>query len=435
MPLFVIATLGYCYYCFRNLQLSVKRTLIPYTLGMLLLGISTCCTGSLFLQIFNFIGILFLLFCMLLEQFCNVKNWTITKYVFSLGNTVGGTISTISDFFSDMNCYRKTRTNARNKKLGFILLGIGISIPFLILIIALLCSADAVFADTISHLFDFDFHFGDIIRILCVLILVLLISYCTLRFLNKRTLTEEVSDLRNFEPLIANTILSLTSSLYLFFSFIQILYLFIGNMELPEGYTYAQYAREGFFQLLAVCILNVILVLFFLACFKENLLMKVLLTVISCCTYIMITSSALRMCMYIASYHLTFLRLFVLWTLLVLAILLGGILVLIYRPHFPMFRYMLVTVTSCYICFSFAHPDYWIAKYNLSPERAEHSLLETDTEYLCGLSTDAAPAIASCEEQKPWVSRYEAKVMSEYEDKGIRNFNFSIWYAFHVFQK
>ena len=37
--------------------------------------------------------------------------------------------------------------------------------------------------------------------------------------------------------------------------------LFLGKMQLPEGYTYAQYAREGFFQLLAVSILNLILVL------------------------------------------------------------------------------------------------------------------------------------------------------------------------------
>ena len=46
------------------------------------------------------------------------------------------------------------------------------------------------------------------------------------------------------------------------FSGIQIFGLFLGKMQLPEGYTYAQYAREGFFQLLAVSILNLILVLF-----------------------------------------------------------------------------------------------------------------------------------------------------------------------------
>ena len=38
-------------------------------------------------------------------------------------------------------------------------------------------------------------------------------------------------------------------------------YLFGGLMQLPSGYTYARYAREGFFQLLFVCILNVIIVL------------------------------------------------------------------------------------------------------------------------------------------------------------------------------
>ncbi|MFR8843973.1 MAG: DUF4153 domain-containing protein [Waltera sp.] len=51
------------------------------------------------------------------------------------------------------------------------------------------------------------------------------------------------------------------------FSGIQIFGLFLGKMQLPEGYTYAQYAREGFFQLLAVSILNLILVLVCLSFF------------------------------------------------------------------------------------------------------------------------------------------------------------------------
>jgi len=77
------------------------------------------------------------------------------------------------------------------------------------------------------------------------------------------------------------------------------MYLFIGNMQLPEGYTYSGYAREGFFQLLAVCILNLLLVLICLYLFRENIVLKLILTLISGCTYIMILSSALRMIMYI----------------------------------------------------------------------------------------------------------------------------------------
>ena len=86
---------------------------------------------------------------------------------------------------------------------------------------------------------------------------------------------------------------------YVLFCIIQIFSLFLGKMQHPAGYTYARYAREGFFQLLFVCMINVCLVLFFMGCFRENGLKKILLTVISGCTYVMIASSAFRMCLYI----------------------------------------------------------------------------------------------------------------------------------------
>lgn len=46
--------------------------------------------------------------------------------------------------------------------------------------------------------------------------------------------------------MIANTILVLISVVYVLFCIIQIFSLFLGKMQLPAGYTYARYAREGF---------------------------------------------------------------------------------------------------------------------------------------------------------------------------------------------
>lgn len=430
MPFFVLATLAYCYYCVKKLHILTLKKMIPYASGMLLLGISTCCTDSLPLQIFNFVGILLLLFCLLLTQFCDVRNWTMVKYASALGNTIVGIIDTIKDFFKDMTAFFKARKNTNHSKIGYVLLGILISIPFLIFVIALFCTADIVFQKVVLNIFDFDFVFGDLFRMIFLFAVVLLVFYSLLRFLNQRKISSDIPDLRRFEPILANTILSLVSVVYLLFSGIQILYLFIGNMTLPDGYTYAQYAREGFFQLLFVCVLNIAVVLFFLGCFRESKLLKILLTVISACTYIMIASSALRMYMYIQVYHLTFLRILVLWFLAVLAIVLIGIVTLIYKRQFPMFRYMLVVISICYIGFSFAHPDYWIAKYNLTHPNV--GVLDDSNEYLQELSADAAPVIHDCNE--PWVINYRRHMVNDYDDS-IRKFNFSRWNAYQLFKK
>lgn len=432
MPIFILATLGYYFFCFKKMNISIKSHSLPYAVAMLLLGISTCCTDSLQLQIFNFLGIILLLLCLLLHQYFDVRNWTMTKYIIALCSTLVGTISHIGDLFNGMADFYKTHKSQKSSKVGYILLGVLIAIPFLIFVTILFCTADAVFAKVISGIFDFNFDIGNLLGIAFTIICILMFSYCSIRFLNKRTFTADNPNLHRFEPILANTILSLTTIVYLLFSGIQIIYLFIGNMALPDGYTYAEYAREGFFQLLFVCVMNIALVLFFLGCFKENLLLKILLTIISGCTYIMLASSALRMCMYIREYRLTFLRIFVLWFLALLAFLLIGVIILIYKERFPMFRYMLIVVSVFYIGFSFAHPDYWIAKYNLDHPRPYTYSYETEDEYLQYLSADAAPAIAGS--QQPWVSHYKDRMLNKY-NSNFRKFNFSRWNAYRLFHE
>lgn len=85
----------------------------------------------------------------------------------------------------------------------------------------------------------------------------------------------------------------------------------------------------------------------------------------------MIASSAFRMCLYIQNYRLTFLRVFVLWMLVLIGVLLGGIVAQIYRQTFPLFRYMIVVMTIAVFAFGIVRPDYWIAKYDIAhmPQR------------------------------------------------------------------
>lgn len=95
--------------------------------------------------------------------------------------------------------------------------------------------------------------------------------------------------------------------------------------------------------------INLVLVLFCQKHYRENKVLKTILTIICGCTYIMIASSTMRMLLYIASYQLTFLRIFVLVSLLTLAICLTGVVISIYKSSFPLFFFMTVTVTVCYL--------------------------------------------------------------------------------------
>ena len=200
-------------------------------------------------------------------------------------------------------------------------------------------------------------------------------------------------------------------------------------MELPGDYTYAEYAREGFFQLLFVCMINMILVLICLKLFDNNKVLKIFLMIISACTFIMIASSLFRMIMYVEVYQLSYLRYMVLFGLIVITVLMLGICITIFKSDFPLFRYCTLAVTILYLCFAFSKPAYQIAKYNLSDRYDEAHIDYTYiNSYLCA---DATPAIVDAIERRgsteetvtKFTEYFEKYYKEDYE--GFRHINFS----------
>lgn len=430
MPIFVMLTVVYCGYCMKCFASKRKIGTFIYMFFLLLLGISTCLTGNGIIQFLNGFLFFILLVCMQLHIYYDDRQWTLVKNFLAFFRSLFGCFECIGDLFIDRKWFRHKSKAKNHTKLNYILLGVGISIPLLAIVLALLSSADAIFSTVVKDIIGIHFNIGRWIGSLFITILVFVASYTGIRFHLKKKISRESPDMRTLEPLVGNTILTLISAVYLLFSGIQILYLFLGGGTLPEGYTYAEYAREGFFQLLFVCILNIGLVLFCIGLFKENKWMKFLLTVISLCTYIMLASSAFRMCMYVRQYHLTFLRIFVLWFLGLLSFALAGLICSIYSRRFRLLRYLTVVCSVCYILFSFSRPDYWIARYNTA---AIPTATETvDLDYLASLSSDAAPVIAEYDDE--WTKAYR-KEMREDADENILNYNFSIRKALKLLEE
>ena len=386
-PFFLASSLLYFGFSMKKLGLTFKKGSIFYMISVMLLAVSTFCTADEKLIFLNQLGIILLMFSFLLSQFFHTEQWGLGKYLGSILETFFASFSEMNRPIGDGVQYVKSHQGEEKRKIYYVLLGLVITIPLLLIVAALLGSADAVFrqvTDTIWRTINLSNVFGVVLRI----VLWYFGAYMLLANLCNHTLKEEVKDHRSGEPLVAITITAMLSLLYLFFSWIQIVYLFLGKLQLPEGYTYATYAREGFFQLLAVSVLNLIIVLVCMAFFRESRVLKGILTVMSLCTFVMIASSGLRMILYIQTYNLTFLRIFVLWSLCVLTLLFIGVLISIYRRCFPLFRYSVTVVTCLYVALSFAHPDLIIAKFNL--ENADARL---DYSYLSELSEDAAPVL------------------------------------------
>ena len=396
-PLFVAGTIGYIAFVLHKLEMKLKKDSRFYLISMLLLGVSTFCTDDYRIIFCNKIGIFLLAICVVLDTVYDTKKWQLGKYLGVIGQVSVMSIREIGTPFFDAVWYCKNKLGKKHSKYLYLMIGIGITIPVFAVVFVLLSSADAVFRNVTNRVLS-DFSAVDLYVMTIMFFFMALLSYCIVVYLGKKEVKEEISETPKWDSLIAIPVTGALSIMYLVFSGIQIVYLFMGKMQLPIGYTYAEYAREGFFQLLAVSIINLIIVLAGLYLFKSSKVLKAVLVIMSLCTFIMIASSALRMMIYIQYYYLTFLRILVLWSLLVLFLIFIGVVAYIAKAEFPLFRYSIVVFTCLYMGLSFSHPDYWIAKVNLESTkeiRSEFFKGEAYSDYslLAGLSADAAPVL------------------------------------------
>jgi hypothetical protein len=168
---------------------------------------------------------------------------------------------------------KKSVQRSTGKLIGSILLGIGIAIPILTILIALLASADLAFASQLNKIIQ-ALNLQNlpewIFRIVYIVILADLIVGLWLHagFLKKPENPE--TGRTPTKPFLGwiPTIIPLVSIVILFavFVIVQFRYLFGAQSNITfEGFTYAEYARRGFFELLVTAIITLALDLIFSA--------------------------------------------------------------------------------------------------------------------------------------------------------------------------
>ncbi len=462
VPFCAGATLYFFYYYAKKFYGTARKCDMFLVVTTVVLGVLTCTTDSYILVLLNKMGMLLLVGVYLLELFFDVTGWSFAAYVKAGWYAFWGGVFTMAAPLSEGSAFLKIRKREKDKapmdektkeKVFAIIIGIVIAVPIVFVLVILLSGADIFFREMSENLIDsilewelpelFDRDFFDFVGTVLV---TFAFGYGIITYINtKDTILKEATRKGSkANPYIAISGSAMIAFVYVVFVGIQIFGLFMGALTLPEGYTYAEYARQGFFQLAFVCFFNVCMVLVVMACFEENRVLKWIMTVITGCTYVMLVSAAYRMLLYISVYHLTFLRVFVLWAIAVMAVVMVGTTIFIFKKEFPIFKFMLVSVTVLYIGFSAAHPDYWIAKYNIAQDKAGEGIDEGQLVF--NLSLDAAVPVLEYYEGKledpqiyynahheeyrlvasmDRVMSYCERIEQAEEESNIRTFNFS----------
>ncbi len=301
---------------------------------------------------------------------------------------------------------KKIARHSSGKMIGSILLGIGIAIPILAVFMALLASADLAFANQLDKVIQ-SLRLEDlpewIFRFVYIVILadILVGLWLHTGFPKK---PENPDPGKNpAKPFLGwvVTIIPLISIVILFMSFVvfQFHYLFGAQTNISiEGFTYAEYARRGFFELLAIAVISLGIDLIFSAISKRDEriqggIFTGLRVAIMALVLIILASAIERLTLYENAYGFSRIRtvshVFIYW--------LGGliiatvILILVKRIRFFGLAVILM-VFGFGTSLAFLNVDGFIARQNI--QRAQLGY-ELDSVYLGMLSNDAVPVIVS----------------------------------------
>lgn len=212
--------------------------------------------------------------------------------------------------FSNLKYLKSDGSKTKSNRVVNIFMGVIIGCVIGSVILSLLASADdyfGYFIHNITNLFKLDF--GNIVQFI-ISFIVLFSIYINI-LLNKNT---KVSNKKydKLDEIMVTIILSIINVIFVLFLVSEVSRLTTNFLQLPVRYTYSSYAREGFFQLLFVTIINFIVIMYLLYKTKivgESSKVKNLILSLIGFSIILIFNSYYRMFLYINHYGFTILRL------------------------------------------------------------------------------------------------------------------------------
>ena len=308
---------------------------------------------------------------------------------------LAGTFESISDVIDSLKSKFKKKEDMENKKFTKLKQGLKsfvYTIPVVLVVFILLMSADSVFANMFKGVFE---EFQNIfmaenfvmfcLRICVIIIFFFIFSGFFVNILKKGTMFNSESEEKiieiHIEKMTINMILTILNIFYFIFSIIQFTNLF-SKIDTSD-FNYATYARQGFFQLMFISLINIIMIIL-AKVNKENInnYTKGMAIFTLLFTIIILLSAFFRMNLYEKAYGYTYLRLFVYYILATEFILILPIGLWILDKKIDILKWTIGIITVMYVILNFSNVESTIAKRNVDRYFENQEENEIDLEYL-----------------------------------------------------
>ena len=391
--LFVISFLaGLIYLMYKHKKVENKRAFI-LAIPIILLSATYFVYHNIVFQTINVLMIVLLtiIMCIYVTRL-HVK---IQEFLVKAVELLAGSFESISDVIDSLKNKFKKKENIENEKsmkIKQVLKSFVYAIPVILIVFVLLMSADSVFANIFEgilgefqNIFMAENFVMFCLRICIILIFFFIFSGFFVNLLKKDTIFNSESEEKiieiHVEKMTIDMILTILNIFYFIFSIIQFTSLF-SKID-TNDFNYAIYARQGFFQLMIISLINIVMmILAKVNKEKTNSYTKGMAILTLLFTIVILLSAFFRMNLYEKAYGYTYLRLFVYYILATEFILILPIGLWILDKKIDILKWTIGIATIMYMILNFSNIESTIVERNVDRYFENQDENEIDLEYL-----------------------------------------------------
>lgn len=283
------------------------------------------------------------------------------------------------------------------------IIGVLIALPVLLVVIPLLVKSDAAFEGLIKIIAkNIGIYIAELV--LAVVFLPYVFSYM---FGKKYKINKKDSALIKNEHRVLNVsgcvsflcVISLTYAVYMFSQLAYFFSAFSGFLPKDYTRTASAFARRGFFEMFAICVINVLIISAVSAFSKKNIKGKTSVAIklfscfISLFSLLLIATAMQKMRLNISTYGFTVNRLLISVLMLMELVIFAFFIVHIFAPKVNYMQPIIIICSAMFIALSFANIDGITAAYNI--KAYENNTVKTlDVNEIGDMGVDTMPYLA-----------------------------------------
>lgn len=323
-------------------------------------------------------------------------------------------------------------TGTMGKRTGAFLLGLAVAVPVVGLTVFLLMRADAAFEGLMDLLPQADP--SEAVVTLIFGGFAALIAYSRGVALHRTEAPKPAArgTFRGWDKLTVNTILGAVCLVYAVYLMSQLAY-FSGGFSgiLPDGYTMAEYARRGFFEMAQLCAINLGVIWLAIGLVRKDpaapSVTKLLCLFLGIVTIFLVITASAKMLLYIDGYGLTRLRVLTEVIMVFLGLTTLLVCVWLFCPKLPYMKLVMLLALVIGAVTIWADVDTQVAKYNVEAYQSGE-LAAVDVYYLAGLSEGAVPYLQELtRDADPTVAATAKEMLQCYDGERITDFREWNW--------